>query len=67
MQTSFLTKRVDNAPLILFRIAFGVLMAWHAFSEIIDGTVYKLYIKPKYFFPFIGFEWLKPLPGNGMT
>jgi hypothetical protein len=41
-------------------------MAWHAFSEILDGTIYKLYIKPKYFFPFIGFEWLKPLPANGM-
>jgi vitamin K-dependent gamma-carboxylase len=66
MLPSYFCKRVDNAPLIAFRIAFGLLMAWHAFSEILDGTVTKLYIHPRYFFPFIGFEWLKPLPGYGM-
>ncbi|MFP5436170.1 MAG: HTTM domain-containing protein [Bacteroidia bacterium] len=66
MLPNYLFRRVDNAPLIFFRIAFGLLLAWHAFSEIFDGTVTKLYISPKYFFPFIGFEWVKPLPGSGM-
>lgn len=66
MLPHYLTKRIDNAPLIFFRIAFGILLAWHAFSKIFSGAITKLYISPKYFFPFIGFEWLKPLPGEGM-
>ncbi|HRB70084.1 MAG TPA: HTTM domain-containing protein, partial [Chitinophagales bacterium] len=30
------------------------------------GWVDLLYIQPTYFFPFEGFEWIKPLSGNGM-
>lgn len=63
---SYLTKRVDNAPLILFRICFGFLLAWQSFYDIYDGKAYILYIEPKHLFPFIGFEWLQPLPGYGM-
>lgn len=66
MQTNFFTKRVDNALLIFFRMAFGFLLAFHAFKHITSGDVFKLYLKPKYLFPFIDFEWLKPLPGYGM-
>lgn len=64
--TAYLTKRINNAPLILFRICFGFLVAWQSFYDIYDNKIYALYILPKHFFPFIGFEWLHPLPGNGM-
>lgn len=30
------------------------------------GWVYDMYIRPKMFFPYYGFEWIKPLEGNGM-
>jgi len=30
------------------------------------GWVYDLYIRPKFFFTYYGFEWVKPLPGNWM-
>ena len=30
------------------------------------GWVESMYINPSYFFPYLGFEWVKPLPGNWM-
>jgi vitamin K-dependent gamma-carboxylase len=57
---------VDNAPLIVFRIFFGFLMACESFGAIITGWVKNVLITPKFTFSFIGFEWLQPLPGNGM-
>jgi len=63
---NFFYKRTDNAPLIIFRILLGLLMAWHCISHIFDKTVYRLYVRPKVTFTFIGMEWLQPLPGNGM-
>lgn len=33
---------------------------------ILKGWVYDLYIAPKYYFTFYGFEWVKPLGGPGM-
>jgi vitamin K-dependent gamma-carboxylase len=64
--TAYLNKRVDNAPLILFRICFGFLLAWQSFYDIYDNKIYILYLEPKHLFPFIGFEWVHPLPGYGM-
>jgi len=61
-----LHKRIDNAPLIVFRIMLGFLLVWDCIDHIFDGTVRKLYIRPKITFNFIGMDWLQPLPGNGM-
>lgn len=33
---------------------------------IIKGWVYNMYILPKVYFPFFGFEWIKPLPADLM-
>ena len=62
----FLYKPTDNAPLIIFRILLGLLLAWHCILLIYYGTVYKLYIQPKVTFNFIGMDWLQPMPGSGM-
>jgi vitamin K-dependent gamma-carboxylase len=62
----FLYKPTDNAPLIVFRIALGLLLVYHCISNITDNTVYELYVEPKVTFSFIGLEWLQPLPGSGM-
>ncbi len=61
-----LFQPVDNSSLILFRILFGALLAYHFSSALSSGTIYKDFIKPPFTFPFIGFEFLHPLPGNGM-
>ncbi|WP_210462614.1 HTTM domain-containing protein [Rufibacter roseolus] len=66
---SFLTwlrEPVDNAPLIVFRWLFGLLLFLETAGAILTGWVKKNLVEPTVFFPFIGFEWLRPLPGNGM-
>ena len=62
----FLFKKIDNSSLILFRICFGILIACESYGAIITGWVKRTLIEPKFTFSFIGFEWLQPLPGNGM-
>lgn len=61
-----LYKDISIAPLVVFRIAFGLLMFLSISRFIYKGWVYNMYIMPKLFFPFYGFEWVKPLPGNLM-
>ena len=61
-----LAKPVDNSPLIFFRWAFGFLIACESLGAILTGWVKKAMVDPQFNFTFIGFEWLQPLPGNGM-
>lgn len=63
---SYFSKSVHIAPLAVFRIAFGVLMFASIIRFIAKGWVYSMYIKPKLFFPYYGFEWVKPLGETGM-
>lgn len=65
MKQSFF-KNIDNAPLIIFRIFFGFLIACESFGAIATGWVKKVLIAPQFTFSFIGLEWLQPLPGYGM-
>ncbi|MEZ4793126.1 MAG: HTTM domain-containing protein [Gelidibacter sp.] len=62
----FLFKRIDNSPLIVFRIVFGLLIFLESVGAIFTGWVSRNLIQPKFTFSFIGFEWLQPLPGNWM-
>ncbi|WP_350292544.1 HTTM domain-containing protein [uncultured Croceitalea sp.] len=66
MLNQFLFKRIDNAQLIVFRIFYGLLVCAECFGAILTGWVRKTLVEPKFTFSFIGFEWLQPLPGNGM-
>lgn len=59
-------KQIDNAPLIVFRIFFGLLLAAESFGSIITGWVKDVFIEPELHFQHIGFQWLTPLEGNGM-
>lgn len=61
-----LFSRIDNSPLVFFRMAFGVLIALESFGAIATGWVGRNLIEPAFTFTFIGFEWLQPLPGSGM-
>lgn len=66
MLNQFLFKKIDNSPLILFRIFFGILIACECYGAILTGWVKSNLIEPKFNFSFIGFQWLQPLPGSGM-
>ncbi len=65
MHRFFFTK-IDNSPLIIFRVFFGILVALECYGAILTGWVKRTLIEPRFTFNFIGFEWLQPLPGSGM-
>ncbi|HER41023.1 MAG TPA: hypothetical protein ENO10_07365, partial [Salinimicrobium catena] len=66
MLNKWLFTRIDNSALVLFRIIFGALLAIEAFGAIFTGWVQNTFIDPRFTFNFIGFDFLQPLPGNGM-
>src|SRR5687768_7328893 len=58
---NYFQKTTSAAPLAVFRIALGLLL----FASIVrfwaKGWINELYILPKHYFPFYGFEFVKPL------
>lgn len=64
--SSFLGREVDNSALVVFRVIFGFLVACETIGAIFTGWVDRTLIQPTFTFNFIGFEWLQPLPGDGM-
>ena len=58
--------QIDNAPLIIFRIFLGFLLACETFGAILTGWVKNNLVTPKFTYSHIGMEWLQPLPGYGM-
>lgn len=66
MWNRLLFQKIDNSPLIIFRIFFGFLIACESFGAIATGWVHRNLIEPRFHFPFIDFDWIQPLPGVGM-
>ncbi|MCK0136403.1 HTTM domain-containing protein [Arenibacter sp. S6351L] len=66
MLDRFLFKQIDNSPLLIFRVFFGILVSLECYGAIATGWVRKNLIDPEFTFNFIGFDWLQPLPGIGM-
>lgn len=64
--SKYIKQKVNIAPLVIFRIAFGALMFLSVSRFMLKGWVYNMYVMPKMFFPYYGFEWVKPLPEIGM-
>ena len=58
---SYFQKTTSAAPLSVFRIAFGSLLFGSIVRFWANGWIHELYIAPKHFFPFYGFEFIKPL------
>jgi hypothetical protein len=57
---SYFQRSTSAAPLAVFRIIFGLLLFGSMIRFWLKGWIYELYIAPKYFFPFYGFEFVKP-------
>lgn len=66
MVDKWLFTRIDNSALIVFRMMFGALLAIEAIGGIFTGWIERTLIEPQFTFNFIGFDFLQPLPGNGM-
>lgn len=61
-----LMEPVHIAPLVVLRIIFGGVMLASILRFMVKGWVYDLYVLPKFYFTFYGFEWVKPLGETGM-
>lgn len=64
MQKAF--QPIDNAPLIVFRIALGFLITAECWGALVTGWVKRNFVEPQIFLPHIGFEWLEPFAGPWM-
>lgn len=61
-----INKPVNIAPLVVIRMVFGLIMSASILRFILKGWVEDLYVSPKLYFPYYGFEWVHPLPEIGM-
>lgn len=61
-----LFQRADIKTLAIFRMVIGLWFFVDYAGMILIGRVQEAYIDAQVHFPFIGFEWVKPLPAWGM-
>ena len=62
-QLRYFQSYVPTAPLAVFRIAFGLLILASVGRFWAKGWIAELYLAPKFFFPYYGLEFIRPL-GN---
>lgn len=63
MNKKYINEYTKAAPLAVFRIFFGLMMLFSLIRFWLNGWIEQLYINPKFFFSYYGFEFVKPL-GN---
>lgn len=56
----YFQKETEAAPLAVFRIFFGIMMFISIIRFWANGWIDQLYIQPKYFFSYYGFDWVQP-------
>lgn len=61
-----INKPVSIAPLVRFRIVFGLLMFASLIRFWVRGWVDTVYVKPSFHFSYSGFEWIKSAGYPGM-
>lgn len=58
-----LCRPIDPASLVLFRVGFGLLIAWEMKRYLDHYWVVRYYQEPELLFKYWLFEWVHPLPG----
>ena len=61
-----MTAPVDASSGAAFRILFGLLMLALVVRFFAHGWIHEYFLVPRHFFPYYGFEWVRPWPGAGM-
>lgn len=61
-----LSAPVDIASLVVFRIAFGLIIVWEAYRYFDKGWIRRYWIEPDFFFTYQAFGWVEPWGGDGM-
>ena len=59
-------KQIAPYSLVFFRIAFGVCMLVEVWRYFKHDWVARYFIIPEFHFTYWPFDFLSPLPGNGM-
>ncbi len=59
-------RPIDIASLVVFRIAFGGIMAWEAVRYLGSDWIPRYFIDPTFHFTYMGFAFVQPWPGVGM-
>jgi len=57
---------IDIASIAAFRISFGLLLLYDVSRYFAKGWIKLQYIDLPYHFAFFGFDFIRPLPGDGM-
>lgn len=50
-----------SAALAVFRVVFGLMLLFSTMRFWAKGWIEELYIRPKFFFSYYGFEWVQPI------
>ena len=64
--TAALFNPVDISFLVFFRVLFGGIMLWEVYRYFSYGWITRYYVEPAVNFPYYGFSWVQPWPGQGM-
>lgn len=62
----YIDQQVPIAPLAMFRVLFGFMMLVGVVRFVAKGWVRDFYVEPMVYFPYFGFEWVRPLGEVGM-
>jgi hypothetical protein len=61
-----LRQPVSTAPLATFRILFSLMMLAGTIRFWLNGWIDDLYVKPRFYFTYMGFDWVHTLNSSGM-
>jgi vitamin K-dependent gamma-carboxylase len=63
---AWLSRPVDVASIHAFRRLFALLLLASTIRFAARGWIAAVYVDPQIHYPFLGLDWLRPLPGVGM-
>jgi vitamin K-dependent gamma-carboxylase len=64
---SWLTRPIDPAGLVAFRVLFGLLMCGGLLRSLLSGWVDRFYGQRDFFFKYWGASWIEPMPVELMS
>lgn len=56
--------QIDIAPLVWFRVAFGLIMLVEVWRFFDHAWIGRYYVEPEFLFKYYGFEWVQPWSGS---
>ncbi len=62
----YLHEPVDAASVVFFRACFGAILAFDFLRLLAIGQVKTEFVDAVFHFTLLGFDWVKPWPGDGM-